>query len=231
MSARREVPVVLTLARWGWGRRIAATLALATVGLAGAARLDVGHFLPSVLDPFASKTVDRSQPALRKSLENLSRYQAASANLSVIVDSEKDARFLPSILRGERTVFVAGGSVDATVDFSGIGDQSIVVSDDHRSVSVTLPAPTLSEARVDPEQSRVASRQRGLLDRVASAFSDNPSNDQALYIAAQKKMDAAAAADGELRGRAEANTRQMLQSMLRPLGYTTVNVSFTPNPA
>jgi hypothetical protein len=195
---------------------------------AGAGKL--GGLLPSLPNPFGTKTVDRTQPALLKSLEDLSRYQAASANLQVIVDTEKDARYIPAIIKGERTVYVAGGSVDATVDFSALDERSIQVSPDRRSVTVSLPAPAVSEARVDPKQSRVVSRDRGLLDRVGSVFSDSPTSERSLTLAAQQKMQAAAN-ESDLRSRAEQNTRHMLEGMLRALGYTSVTVTFAPNPA
>jgi len=202
---------------------------LVVVGvLAGAGRL--GGLLPSLPNPFGSATVDRSQPALLKSLVDLSKYQAATANLQVIVDSEKDAKFVPSFIRGERTVFVAAGSVDATVDFSQLDERSIQVSEDRRSATVVLPAPALSEAVVDPDQSRVATRSRGLLDRVGSVFSDSPTSERPLYLAAQAKMEKAAA-ESDLRARAEQSTTHMLEGLLRGLGFTSVTVTFSPNPA
>ena len=75
--------------------------------------------LPS-LNPFGEETKDRSGPVLRKSLENLSEYHAASANMQVVVDVEHDTGLLPSFIKGERTLFVAAGTVDAAVDFSGL---------------------------------------------------------------------------------------------------------------
>jgi len=209
------------------------TRGLAVAGLVllgvlfGAGKL--GGLLPSLPNPFGTATVDRTQPALLKSLENLSKYQAATANLQVIVDTEKDASSLPSFIKGERTVFVAGGSVDATVDFSQLDERAVQVSEDRRSATIVLPAPTLSEAVVDPEQSRVVSRSRGLLDRIGSAFSDSPTSDRPLYLAAQAKMEQAAA-DSDLRKRAEDNTTRMLEGLLRSLGFTSVTVSFSPNP-
>ena len=190
----------------------------------------LGDLLPSLPNPFGTEKVDRSQPALLQSLHDLSRYQAATANFQVIVDSETDARFLPSAIRGERAVFVAAGSVDATVDFAPLDEDAIRVSDDRRSVTVSLPAPTLSEPRVDAEQSRVVSRQRGLLDRLGSVFSDNPTSDRPLYLAAEQKMRAAAS-ETDLRARAEHSTRAMLEAMLGPLGFTDVTVLFAPSPA
>ncbi len=228
MPASRELPVAVLArpARSGW-TKLAVALALLGAVFLGAGRL--GDLLPSLPNPFASETVDRSQPALLQAVEDLSRYEAASGNFQVIVDSEDDARFLPSFVRGERTVFVAAGSVGAFVDFSSLDDNAIAASSDGRSVTVTLPAPVLSEPAVDPAQSRVASRQRGLLDRLGTALSDNPTDDQQLYVLAQEKMRAAADAT-DLRARAEQNTRHMLEGMLASLGYTSVTVNFAPDP-
>ena len=101
--------------------------------MVGAGRL--GDLLPSIPNPFGSETVDRTQPALLQSLADLSEYHAATGNFQVIVDTEKDTRFVPSFIRGERTVFVAGGSVDAIVDFSQLDERSIQVSPDRTAVA------------------------------------------------------------------------------------------------
>lgn len=229
MSGSREMPVAVLArpARSGWSR-LGVALALVAAVFLGAGKL--GGLLPSIPNPFGSDTVDHTQPALLQSVENLSRYQAASGNFQVIVDSEEDARFLPSFIRGQRTVFVAAGSVDATVDFSTLGERAVTVSPDRTSVTVSLPAPLLSEPRVDPQQSRVATRQRGVLDRLGSVFSDSPTSDHDLYVLAQQKMRTAADAT-DLRARAEQNTRQMLEGMLRSLGYRAVTVDFAASPA
>ena len=206
------------------GLAVAALVVVAVLAVGG--RLDL---LPKVGNPFKSQTVDRSNPALLKSLTDLSDYHAASGNFQVIVDTEKDTKFVPAFIRGERTVYVAGGSVDAVVDFSQLDERSIQVSPDRTSVTVTLPAPALADPKVDPDQSRVVSRDRGVLDRLGGVFSDNPTSDRPLVLAAEQKMrDAANQSD--LRTRAEDNTRHMLEGMLRALGYSSVTVTFAPPP-
>jgi hypothetical protein len=76
----------------------------------------------------------------------------------------------------------------------------------------------------------VFSRERGLLDRLGSVLSDNPTSERELYLLAEKKMQAAAAESG-LVAQAEQNTRVMLQSMLRSLGYREVTVTFRDPPS
>jgi hypothetical protein len=208
--------------------RLVAALGVGLLLVLGAGRL--GDLLPSLPNPFGTESVDRSQPPLLESLVDLSEYRAASANFQVIVDQEKDAKWLPAAIRGERAVFLAVGEVDAQIDFSHLDERSLTVSEDRRSARIVLPAPTLSKPRIHPEESRVVARQRGLLDRVGSMFSDSPTSERPLVLAAEGKMRTAGA-ESDLRARAEENTRRMLERMLHSLGYTSVSVTFAPSPA
>jgi hypothetical protein len=181
------------------------------------------------LNPFDEETVDRSQPVLLKSLEDLSEYRAASANMQVVVDVEQDTDLIPSFIKGERTLFVAAGTVDAAVDFGGLGrsPDAVKVSDDGKSVTITLPPARLTEARLDQERSRVYDRDRGALDRLEDVFSDDGGADQqAIYVLAEDKLTEAAASDPALLQRAEENTRTMLEGMMRGLGFENVTVRF-----
>jgi hypothetical protein len=180
------------------------------------------------LNPFAEETRDRSQPVLIKSLENLSDYHAATANMQVVVDVEQDARLLPSFIKGERTLFVAAGSVDAAVDFSGLSRDpgAVKVSEDRTAVTLALPAPELTEPRLDPDRSRVYDRDRGVLDRIEDAVSDRPGDEQPLYQLAEERLAAAAAADPQLLRTAERNTRAMLTGLLRGLGFERITIAF-----
>ena len=182
--------------------------------------------LTGPLNPFGTDTKDRSQPVLLKSLENLSDYHAA--NMQVVVDVEQDSRLLPSFIKGERTLFVAAGTVDAAVDFRGLSrdPDAVKVSSDRRKVKLTLPAPKLLEPRLDPDRTRVYDRDRGVLDRVEDAVSDRPGDEQSLYQLADEKLAAAAAADPKLLQTAERNTRSMLEGLLRGLGFEDVTIDF-----
>jgi hypothetical protein len=179
--------------------------------------------LPS-LNPFATETIDRSQPAVLKSIERLSEYRAATANLQVVVDVERDVKFVPSFIKGEKVLFVAGGNVDALVDFR---QPEVRVDESRRSATVTLPPPRLAEASVDLQRSRVYDRDRGLVDRFQSVFQDSPTSDQEVIVLAQQKLQEAAVADPDLTAAAERNTRQMLEGLLTGLGFESVSVRFS----
>jgi len=186
----------------------------------------IGGCLPSFDNPFRTETVDRSSPVVLKAIEDLERFQAATGHFEVIVDVEKDTRFVPAAIRGERVLFVAVGTVEAGVDFSGLDDEAVKVTDDRRTVELELPHAEFFGATVDPTRSYVYDRDRGLIDRVASLFQDNPTSEQELYLLAEEKLLASARDGSGILERAERNTRRMLTGLLRALGFTSVTIRF-----
>jgi len=170
-------------------------------------------------------TVDRSGPVLLRSVRDLSRYEAATGSFQVIVDLEKDAGFLPPAVVGQRTLFVAIGSVDAFVDFDHVGDDAITVSADRRSAQVQLPHAALDRPNLDHQRSYVFAEERGIVDRVRAFFDQAPNEQAELYQVAERKIGDAAAQSG-LAARAEANARSMLRDLLRTLGYTQVTITY-----
>ena len=204
-------------------RALMGTALAAAVLLAGTVAVRGLDLMPDL--PFSQQTVDRTGPALMLALEDLAEYHAAQGSFQVAVDIEKDSQWLPSVISGERTTYLASGSVDGIVDFTGLDAGAVTLSEDGRSVTISLPKPRLGEVRIDPANSRVIARDRGLLDRVGGAFKDNPTSEQQLQLAAQEKM-ARAAAESDLLRRSEDNTRSMLTGLARSLGVEDVTVRF-----
>lgn len=193
------------------------------------AGLQVVHSVWHSFNPFGETTKDRSGPVVLHSIQNLSRYEAASGNYQVVVDLEKDARFLPSALRGERTLFVGNGNVDAYVDFSRIATGALTVDKAQNTVTVRIPHAQLDKTNLDPKHSYVFARQRGLFNRFGDLFSSNPGQQQQLYVLAAQKIQDAANSSG-LAQRADENTKQMLTNLLTALGFKTVTVTFATSP-
>ena len=203
-------------------RHAAGALVIAFLALLVAGRaIDL---LPS-LNPFATETVDRTGPAVLEAVVELQELRAATANLQVVVDVEQDVKNVPSWLKGQRSVIVAAGTVDATVDLGALTAADVALSEDRRAVTLTIPRPQLGEARLDMERTQVVARERGIVDRVESALGDG-ADDQALYVIAEQRLDAAAAADDDLIERAEASTRATLTALLHELGFERVKIEF-----
>jgi hypothetical protein len=201
---------------------VAVVLLVALLALFGLARLT--HW------PFGSEERDRSGPAVLTAMRDLSEYHAATGQYQVVIDIQQDAKFLPDIIKGKRTIFLAIGSVDSYVDFRKLGDDAVSVSPDRKSVSITLPRAQLSKPNVDPDQSRVLNQDLGVIDRLGNLFSDqpNPQNQQMYQVAEQRLADAARQVG--LQKRAEDNTKATLDKLMRSLGFSTVDITFV-NPA
>jgi Protein of unknown function (DUF4230) len=182
-------------------------------------------WLPELRNPFAEQTTDRSQPVVLRSIQDLSRFTAASGNFEVVIDVERDRRFIPDFLFGERTLFVAAGTVDAYVEFGGLAEDALVVDEQSNTVRVTLPAPQLERPNLDLERSYVFAEERGVVNRIQDFFNDDPDSVQRVMQLAEQRIGDAANASGLLE-RAEENTRKMLEGMLGSLGFETVTVTF-----
>jgi len=205
--------------------RTVASIAIAVVaGLAILLILSAIHLIPQLRNPFAQTTTVSSQPAILKSITQLSRYEAASGEFQVVVDVTKHDGFLPSFLAGSDTLFIGQGTVIAYVNFAHLKGSAITVSPG-KAVTIRLPDAQLEPAVLNVSQSYVYAEQQGLLDRVGNFFSGNPNSQQQVYIQAQKKIQTAAAASALVKD-AQANTKAMLGSMLASLGFQHVTVTF-----
>lgn len=207
----------------GWAKAVSAVVVVLALLFAGV----VLAVLPGIKDLFGTETHDRSGPALLKSIQDLSRYDAASGNFQVVVDLEKDSKYLPDAIRGTRTLYVGAGTVDAYVDLGRLGDKDVTVDGDRTSATLRLPHARLGRPALDADHSYAVSKQRGLLDRLGDLFSDNPNSEQAVQRLAVKHI-AEAAKDSGLTARAETNTTGMLEGLLKSLGFEEVHVTYGP---
>jgi uncharacterized protein DUF4230 len=206
------------------GRVITALVAVAAA-LVIVIVLSAVHLLPQLRNPFTETTTDRSGPALLKSITTLSRYEAASGSFQVVVDLTKHISFIPSFLQGSETLFIGQGTDIAFVDFSRLKGHAIKVSADRSAVAIKLPRAQLEPAELNVSQSFVFAEQQGLLNRIGNFFSGDPNSQQQVYILAQQKIETAARAS-TLLAQAQRNTQDMLNSMLRSLGFKHVTIAF-----
>ncbi|TQJ36720.1 DUF4230 domain-containing protein [Arthrobacter sp. SLBN-122] len=179
------------------------------LGLAVVGVLNMAGF-----NPFQSQRTDRSQPALLKSIKDISQYHAAVGNFETVLDIEDNVAGIPTLITGRRTLFVAAGTVDAYVDLSGFGDNDLTLSADGKSVTVRLPEPQLDKPNLDHERSYVFSQDRGVLDRIADAV-EAPKQAEFFKLAETKL--ASAAEESKLRQQAAENTKSMLTGMFSSL--------------
>ncbi len=180
--------------------------------------------------PFTTVTKDHSPPPVLLELRDLADFHAAQAQFEVTLDVEKDVKYVPSAIAGERVQFVAVGTVDAVVDFKNLGAGAVQLSDDATAVVVTLPGAYAMDPVLDHDLSHVMNRDRGLLNRIGGMFNDNPTSEATLYDAAMNKM-ADAATQTDLIDRAQEHTTFVLTGMLKAMGFEQIDIVFQVNSA
>ena len=183
--------------------------------------------LPGIPNPFEEETIDRSGPAVLKSIRGLEELHSATGHFEVVVDLEKDTA-LPAAVLGERTLFVGVGDVDAIIDLSQLGDGAVQVSEDRRRATIRLPQPRLDDVALDLDSSYVYDRLQGVLNEVGDLFGNNDTGEREVFLAGQRKIEEAAEASPELKRAARQNARRTLTALLTSLGFETVDVRFAP---
>ena len=211
--------------RASFGRRVFWTLLV--VGLVGALLIGVSavNLVPWLKNPFKEQVTDRSQPPILLSIKDLARFVAAEGNFEVVIDLKRDRKYVPDWLLNERTLFVAAGTVEAYVDFSGLTEDKIKDSADHKTVEITLPPPQLAEPKLNLERSYVFAEERGLFNKIGDFFDGDVNRQRETLIVAEQRLASAAKAS-TLTARAQENTRKTLDGLLKALGYTSVTIIF-----
>jgi Protein of unknown function (DUF4230) len=199
-------------------RLIAGTLVL--VGLIGFAGLGVAGVF-DITNPFQSRTTDRSQPVLLTSIQDISQYHAAVGNFQVVLDVKHNVDWVPGFIAGQRSLFVAAGTVNAYVDFSGLAEQDLTLSLDGKSVKIRLPDAKLDKPNLDQARTYLFSQERGVVNRIGDALSVQDQSE--LYKLAEQKL-VSAAKESKLAQQADENTRAMLTGMFKSLD---IEVTFT----
>jgi hypothetical protein len=215
----------------GGGRRFGGGNLLTTAGL-GAIALAVFLVVGAITGflnlggLFESSQKTTSTKVLLTELKNLSSYNAAQGTYQVDVGRDGNAPVLPDFIwaNGGDITFRAVGSVNATVDFGVLATDAVQVSSTG-GVSITLPPIDLGGAVIDPRESAVINHDRGLFDRIADMFEENPTSEREFYILGEKRISKAAK-ESRLTERAEENTVRMLEGFLARLGFSDVTITF-----
>jgi hypothetical protein len=208
-----------------WGRRFLVFIGIVGLMCAGYFGLQAVNLWPTLRNPFATETTDRSGPVLLESIKDLSHYVAAEGNFQVIVDLQENKKYVPDILFNNHVLFVGVGSVDAYVDFSTLAEDAIVISPDGKSVEITLPYPQLEEPSMNEDESRIYDQDRGLINILGDLVGNDPNKQQQLRQLARDKI-AEAANQSSLQERAAKNTESMLTSLFERLGFERVTITW-----
>lgn len=156
------------------------------------------------------------QPAIVQRIQRLQRLESVKYTLEKVVTGERQSRFLPQSIAGERLLLIVRGEVFAGVDLGKLQSNDVRVNG--KQVTITLPHAEIFSTRLDNNQTRVYSRETGLL------VPADPNLESEVRAEAERQLLQAALADGILNN-ASTNARGTVTALVQALGFTDVEVN------
>lgn len=157
-------------------------------------------------------------PNVVVAVRDLARLESASFHMERVIDLTSRQRRLFGLVEAEDSILlVAAADVVAGVDLSELGDEDAVVEEGH--VVITLPHAEILSARLDNDRTYVQTRETDLLAR----------RREQLETEARREAEGTlreAAIEAGILERAERNAGQTVESLVRSLGFTEVEVRF-----
>jgi hypothetical protein len=161
--------------------------------------------------------VDASRPSVISQIQKLQRLETVVFGMDKIVVGERESKYLPKFLAGDRLLLVVFGEVTAGIDLNRVQLGDVDVDPEGPTVRLKIPAPEIFSTRLDNERTRVYSRETGLFSRV------DPDLETDVRREAERQVRQAAV-EGGIMDTATANARTTLTSFLQGLGFVQVTV-------
>ncbi|MGB6387842.1 MAG: DUF4230 domain-containing protein [Terriglobales bacterium] len=159
-------------------------------------------------------TIDVSQPTVVDRIQRLQRLETVVYTMDKLVTGAKENPILPDFLAGDRLLMMVHGEVVAGIDFSNLKPDDVKVND--KQIHLHLPAAQVFSTRLDSDNTRVYSRQTGLL------VPTDPNLETQVRQEAERELLEAALADGVLRT-AQQNAASTITGLLQGLGFEKIN--------
>lgn len=161
-------------------------------------------------------TIDLTRANVIKEIEKLGRLETASYSIEKIIEAGNEGNFLQDILYGDRILLIAHGKVVAGVDLEEIEEQDVNVEE--KTLSITLPPPTIFSSTLDSEKTSVYDRTQGILRNT----------DKDLESEARQAAEGAiyqAACDGGILIDAKENAVSQITDLFEFAGFTEITVT------
>jgi hypothetical protein len=154
-------------------------------------------------------------PTVVEKIQRLSRLETISYSMDNVVEGARDNRVLPSFLTGDRLLLVVHGEAIAGVDLGQLKAADVHI--EGRNIDVHLPPAQIFSTRLDNANTRVFSRETGLL------VPADPNLESEVRENAEKQLRQSALTGGILQT-ATQNARNTVGTLLRGLGFERVKV-------
>lgn len=171
------------------------------------------------------EAVVRSSPSVVVAVRDLARLEGAEFRIERVISlTDKQDRFFGLIQAKDALLLVASGAVVAGTDLSGLADGDVTVDADHHRVQVSLPSSQVLSARLDDDHTFVYQRNTDLLAERKESLESRARQE------AERTLEEAARKGGIIQ-RSNDSVRRTVESLLRSLGFTEVEVTVRGAPS
>jgi thiamine phosphate synthase YjbQ (UPF0047 family) len=179
-------------------------------------------FAPA-LPPMASAvSVVRPMPNVLTSVRDLARLESTTYHLERVVDLTDKQDLLFGLLQAEDGILlVAAADVTAGIDLAELREADVIVDLAAKRARIRLPPARVLSTRLDSEHTYVHTRTTGILAKRRESLETRARAE------AEKSMEEAALQSGILK-KAQSQAARTVESLVRSLGYTDVEVSARP---
>ncbi|MBN1267185.1 MAG: DUF4230 domain-containing protein [Anaerolineales bacterium] len=207
---------------WIFGLLVLIIIAGGILMMSGQKEQDTGWL--SLLTPMATPTPELiSGPAIVHQIQQVSRLETTVYSVERVIEASQSDPVWPDWLRGDRLLLIAYGQVVAGVDLGKMTNDDVVVAEDGRTVTITLPAAEIFSVDLDNAKTQVYDRQRGVF------APPNTNLESEARLAAENEILAAACDDGIL-GRATVDAQRAMEQFMGLFDFRTV-INASPVPA
>jgi hypothetical protein len=156
-----------------------------------------------------------------KQIQSLNRLETSSFSIERIIEANiARGNILDSIL-GERLLLIASGNVVAGIDMSKLKESDVIISQDGKSITITLPPSEIFSKGLDNNRTRVYDRQTSIGTQIFGG--ENKDLETQARLAGEEEILKAACEGGIMQKAAEEAERSMEQ-FLRLLKFQEVQV-------
>lgn len=179
------------------------------------------HWIAEIVSPAPEPTevVEvRPTPLVIVAVRDLARLESASYHMERVIDLTSTQRRVFGLVEAQDSILlVAAADVVAGVDLAALEDEDVVVEGER--VVITLPRAEVFSARLDSERTYVRQRETDLLARRRENLETSARRE------AERTLRTSAIEAGILE-RAERNAQGTVESLVRSLGFSEVEVRF-----
>jgi hypothetical protein len=161
--------------------------------------------------------IDASRPAVVSQIQRLQRLETVVFGMDKIVAGERESKYLPKFLAGDRLLLIVFGEVTAGIDLNKVQIGDVDVDPEGPAIRLRIPEPEIFSSRLDNDKTRVYSRETGLFSSL------DPQLETDVRREAERQVRQAAV-EGGIIDPAKTNARETLTAFLQGLGFAQVTV-------